>query len=916
MLGLHPNGMPADTAGRPITPSDLRRAMHINIAAGIMGAAWYTVCAPQQILTVFYKNDLGATPGELGNMVALVQVASLFHLLAIFVYNRSLARKPSWMVGHIMHRLLGFVLAGVSIYVAQGGDKPLGAKIVTGGLVVSWVLMTATASGWWSWMADLIPENIRATFFGRRATIVRAVNLVWFFGATFALDHFKIVDIFYVYAAIFAVGGLVGVLDILLHAAIPEPAAKAERQRIGWRGFTEPLMNRNFLGFSLAIGAWSFSTNVLGPFVAPYITADVGQGGIGAPMTWLGINAAIILVTMVATGTAWGIVMDRFGRKPAVLLGALHPLPMWVGCFFMTPSNYPYMLIITAVIAGVLAPGFWDGIGQLMLTLTPQKNRNAYLSWHMALVAVISAGGSLLGGHLGDLLSTFHYELWQGFVIGGFHVVALVSGVLSIGSVLVLLKIREGSERPVGFVVSRLFTPGVFRTFLNLSTIGGAPRSDDAVRALRTMDGASSHIAIDEMVHRLDDPDPEVREEAARALGRIGSTDAEAVDALVARLKDPQSTIRPDAAQALGQICDPRAIPALLEGLACPLPEVQDACAYALQAIKKPGRSTRTARALRRTEDASDAPVAELVGRLEDPDPVVREEAARALGRVGSAEAVDALIRRLLDRTSAICSDAALALGDIGDPRAIPALTQGLSDGSPDVQDACARALGDIGGRQAVRHLLRLLEEKRPDRVTASTAEAVSKLGILEAAWEILPRMHETANPVLRRQLAIAMGNLLGHPGDFYVYLTGETIAPGARLGKLFRNVRRGIQTFSRTLPKKGRKREKADALAAEFPRIRGLMEGHAYREAVEGLFVLLRQLVEIAIDRGCADEMALEYALARDVRLGIGFWFMQEVRRRMDAVKDPELLHTDALLALYFLSAYRLPAEPRVRRR
>jgi hypothetical protein len=176
--------------------------------------------------------------------------------------------------------------------------------------------------------------------------------------------------------------------------------------------------------------------------------------------------------------------------------------------------------------------------------------------------------------------------------------------------------------------------------------------------------------------------------------------------------------------------------------------------------------------------------------------------------------------------------------------------------------------------------------------------------------------MHEAANPVLRRQLAIAMGNLLGRPGEFYVYLTGEKIAPGARLGRLFRNVRRGMQVFSRSLPKTSRDRRKVDALIEELPRIRDLMESHAYREAVEGLFVLLRQLVEIAIDRGCADDVALEYALARDVKLGIGFWFMQEVRRRMDGVKDPELLYTDALLALYFLSAYRLPAEPRAKRR
>ncbi|MBE3097665.1 MAG: MFS transporter [Planctomycetes bacterium] len=909
--------MQVDTAGRAITPARLHRAMNVNIAAGIMGAAWFTVCAPQQILNVFYKNDLGATPGELGNMVSLVQLAALFHLAAIFVYRRCTTRKKVWMAAHILHRLLGFVLAGVSVYAAQGGDKPLGAKIVAGAIVVSWALMTGTASGWWSWMADLVPENIRATFFGRRATVIRAVNLVWFFGITFALDHIKVVSVFYVYAAVFAVGGLVGIVDIAIHGMIPEPKRQADSPHIGWREFTEPLRNRNFLSFSLAIGAWSFSTSVLGPFVAPYITADKASGGIGAPMTWLGINAAIIQVTMVATGTAWGIVMDRFGRKPAVLLGALHPLPIWIGCFFMTQNNYPFILVSTAVVAGLLGPAFWDGSGQLMLTLTPQRNRNAYLSWHMATVGIIAAGGSFLGGKLGDLLGGFRYELWQGFFIGGFHVVALVSFVLSAASVLVLLRIREGSEKPVGFVVTRLLTPGVFRTVLNLRVISGASTSDDTVRALRSMDGASSHLAIADIVARLSDPDPEVREEAARALGRIGESDAEAVDALMKRLRDPQSTIRPDAAAALGQIGDPRAIPALLEGLACPLPEVQDACARALAAFEKPPRATKTVRRLRSVEDASDGlTVGDLIVRLDDPVAMVREEAARALGRIGSHEAVDALVHRLRDPDSTIRPEAALALGDIGNPRAVPALAECLNDGSLEVQDACARALGDIGGRQSIRHLLRLLDEKRPERVVAAGAEAVSRLGILEAAWEIMPRMHETANPVLRRQLAIAMGNILGNLGQFYACLTSETAQPGARIGGLFRGARRAIQSFARPLPKGSRPRLRADGLRDELPRIRRLMESHAYPEALEGLYILLRQLVEITIDRGCPDDVALEYALARDAKLGVGFWFMQEARRYIEKARDAELVHIDALLALYFLSAYRLPPEPRAARR
>jgi hypothetical protein len=766
-----------------------------------MGAVWFTTCGPQQILSVFYKNVLGATAGELGEMVSLIQLSSVFNLAAIFIYSRTRTRKTFWTVSHVLHRLFGFVLAGVSVYVAQAEDaagaKDLGTRIIMGAMVVSWVLTTSAASGWWSWMADLVPEGIRGTFFGRRASIVRAVNILWFFGASFALDHLGFLNLFYVYAAVFTVASVLGILDIAIHAFIPEPDRGPDVPRVGWSEFTEPLQNRNFLFFSLSIGAWSFSTSVLSPFIAPYITADVAADGIGAPLTWLSINAAVTQLTMIATGTAWGVIMDRFGRKPAVLLGALHPMPMWAAVFFMTPANYPYLLVTSALLAGLLAAGFWDGSGQLMLTLTPQRNRNAYLSWHMAVVGIIAAGGSWVGGQMGDALAGWRHELWSGFAIGGFHVVAIVSFVLSAGSTLMLAYIREGSEKPVGFVVARIFTPGVFRTFLNLNTITSSVSSSRTARALRTIDGASSHLAVTDILNRLDDPDPEVRAEAARALGRTGS--AEGVTALLERLRDPHSTIR---------------------------------------------------------------------------------------------------------------TEAAWALGEIGDPRAVPALVDVLSSGSEELQEAAAKALGAIGNQAARLRLHGLIHEPRTDRVFTSVAEAISKLGVLEAVWEIVPRMHATVNPVLRRQLAIATGNCLGSPGEFYTLLTGETAHQGARLGVLFRGARRAVLSF-RPAALEDAERAALREIEDDLPRLRGLMEGQSYRPAVEAMHAHMRTLVRMAISRPCDDPLALEYALARDAKLGVGFWFIGEARRQMNRVTDPELMHIDSLLALYFLSVYRLPPEP-----
>jgi HEAT repeat protein/MFS family permease len=817
------NGVTLDSHDRPITPSRLRRAMNLNIAVGAMGMAWYAVCSAQQVIQVFFKNHLHATDSELGLLVAVAGYAAPFHLAAIFIYGRLTNRKHFWVAAHILHRLLGYVLAGVAVYTQMGGNTQLGINILIVASAVSWVLMTISAAGWWSWMADLIPENIRGTFFGRRAVIVHFTNMLWFFGIMLSLDYLKGAKdehVLWIYAVVFAIGGTLGILDIALHAFIPEPKRHPGETNIGWREFFEPVKNRNFMRFSVAIGLFGFAIGVWGPFLAPYITADPGSmgGGLGAPNKWLGIMFVVTSVMLILTVTAWGILMDRFGRKPTVVLGALFPLS-WIGYLFLTPNNYIYILPFMALLGGLLSPGYWNGAGQLMLTLTPQKNRTTFVCWHNVVAAVIGAEGPVVGGVLKDAIEQPPHHAWLGppieslkqallgmgltsdvwgIHITSFHVVGLLSLALCVPCIFLLSRIREGSERPVGFVVSRLATPGVFRTFLNLGSIASPASSRRAARSLRTMDGISGHLAEADVLKRLDDADPEVRQEAARALGRIGSD--EAVDALIQRLRDPNSTIRPDAARALGQI---------------------------------------------------------------------------------------------------------------GFPAAVPALIEALSSGSVELEEACAQALGAIGDRAARTRLKRLLGEKRTERVFVSIAEAMSKLGIIEAGWEIVPRIHETANPVLRRQLAIAMGNLLGNPGEFYAYLTGETSHQGARLGRLFRGARRAVRSF-RPVAANAAERAALKDLEADLPRIRGLMEAQAYGPAIEAIHEQIRSLVRLTTKRELEDEVALEYALARDVKLGLGFWFVQRIRSLMDRIKDTELLHADALLALYFLSAYRLPPESR----
>lgn len=63
------------------------------------------------------------------------------------------------------------------------------------------------------------------------------------------------------------------------------------------------------------------------------------------------------------------------------------------------------------------------------------------------------------------------------------------------------------------------------------------------------------------------DPVPEVRQEAARALGAAGESERDSVEPLLSALDDPAHGVRRVATLALARIRDPRAVDALLHVL-------------------------------------------------------------------------------------------------------------------------------------------------------------------------------------------------------------------------------------------------------------------------------------------------------------------------------------------------------------
>ena len=551
--------------------------MRISIFSGASCVVWQLVCSIQPLFNVFFQNYLGASAGQLGLLVSIIQVSGVFQILVIFLYGWIGRQKPIFMIGHVIHRSLTAIIAFVAFYVARGGSNERGIVIIIVAMGISWCFANATSACWWGWVADLFPESTRGTFFMRRSSIIQIVNIIWFFVASTMLDIFPKGSALTVFGVIISVGAIAGLLDILSQIVTPEVLPDTKPEFDAKTAF-EPLHNKDFVRYAVAIGLATFSMNLVSPFQSPYV---VNPSRIGAPNTWLGIMQVISQFLWVLVAPFWGTIMDRWGRKPVVIAGTLLVIG-WLGYLVLTPSNYFIVLPLISIVCGVLSPAFWEGSNQMMLSLAPVKNRVAYVAWYLAIVGLVSAPGSLAGGLLSDALVNVRIPAGE-FVFTNFHIVQLLSIVFCCICAFLISRVREGSEKPFGFVISQIANPQIIRTFQNLDSLARSPSAESNTEILRTFDSQTGQLALKDIIEKLDDPDTAVQEEAARALGRIPS--GQSVDALILHLLDQNSDIRVQSARSLGKIGDRKAVGALVGCLWESNEDLQKACLEALADI-------------------------------------------------------------------------------------------------------------------------------------------------------------------------------------------------------------------------------------------------------------------------------------------------------------------------------------------
>jgi HEAT repeat protein len=325
----------------------------------------------------------------------------------------------------------------------------------------------------------------------------------------------------------------------------------------------------------------------------------------------------------------------------------------------------------------------------------------------------------------------------------------------------------------------------------NLTTmaVAGAVKIDIAGKALADPDPAVRRQALATwtelkqpattpaiLAMLQNDPDPDVRQTVAYAIGRSassGSIDAAAVQELVNVLSSRQpERVRAAAAWSLGRAgaspATERALVAALNRAANP-PSVRAAAAESLGLLKSrsgvralegamrsdsPELRRAAVQALGRVGEESSLEV--LLEALADPDAEVRGAASQAINEISpKIESLQVLLNNLGDEKSpAIRREAAERLSDFPTPAVGAALVQRLGDRDPSVRAAVVESLSifnDDSTRRAVREAL-----TSPNPIVVESAVKVAGLQRLsDVAGQVTAIFKNERNPGSLRAEAV-----------------------------------------------------------------------------------------------------------------------------------------------------------------
>lgn len=408
-------------------PKDtIRTSLRASTTDSVL-AAVYSLGTGGILLSNFLV-ELGASPVVFGMLSSIPMLVNLVQPLGAYLSERSTSRFQYSLRTHGIGRLLWLVLvisiAGVSWGVVNTHQLVILTLLI---VLFSNLLGGLGTPSWLSWIAMIVPRQLRGRYFGTRNSAASLTNLVCVPMAGLAVSHWY-GGTLQGYGVILLIGIVFGIMGLgcqyfqvdmnprsenTYYGKLPQTSeiqpevAKDESSEVAQsihppqNQLADSLWkNSNFLRFLLYFSFWTLAVSLSSPFFNLYML-DRLDLDVSYVTIYNSLQAGATLLMLIL----WGKLADKIGNRPILIcigiLVAATPL-LWLGIGVNRLDIWLWLPLLH-----ILSGGTWAAIdlcsNNIQLAIAPNKNQSIYF----AIAAAVAGASGALGTTVGSFIIQF-----------------------------------------------------------------------------------------------------------------------------------------------------------------------------------------------------------------------------------------------------------------------------------------------------------------------------------------------------------------------------------------------------------------------------------------------------------------------------------------------------------------------------
>ena len=433
-------------AQRIVQPLRLPGIMRRHIYTGAMSNVWANLIAG--LFMVYYGNRIGMTSFQWGVMSCLASWVLVGQVLTGALVRRAGQRKLVWFLSAAADRSLRMIGILASLWLWKTGNGHA-AFVLIAGVVAANLFGAMVTPAWLSWMADLIPEREQGAFWGRRSAWIAFCVAATIVPAGYLFDRTPETLKMNLALGVFIVATGFGLLDLVIHGTIPEPALPRVAAEPYLAQLMRPLRDRRFRAWLQFNMVWTASV-----MVGATLTLIYALENLGLKKNLLGGTVAITVVSLCASivTASWsGRLVDRVGPKRVMAWGYLFWAFIPLTWMLATPGTALFWYGIASIIGGVACTAGATATNKLLTRLPPPEHRATYIAVGNSATHVAAGLGALAAGTVAwwldrDWTGGMRLGEWS---LNTYRLLFLISMCMRLGTFALLLpRVRDPRPSP------------------------------------------------------------------------------------------------------------------------------------------------------------------------------------------------------------------------------------------------------------------------------------------------------------------------------------------------------------------------------------------------------------------------------------------------------------------------------------